>query len=261
MNDLLPPPVPQLSDEWISSRQIALTDALSLSRGVGVKWGTLAGATGVAATVSVLTAVLIAGGAPHTPRVTPYAFAGWRASPTTPTDAQLTAADSTCQSALARLSGTNTAADVASFVPELSDERGPFTVTVFGNGGQDAAMCLFVANAIQVRWLEESGMAVDPGAIAVNDVSSLDRDGQPYTLVEGQTGTGVTGITLSLADGSSVTASSGNGLFVAWWPGSQTITSATVATAGGTTTQTVNLAGPGEPASPDSPPNSAVHNS
>ncbi len=184
MNDLLPPPVPQLSDEWISSRQIALTDALSQSRGVGVKWGTLAGATGVAATVSVLTAVLIAGGAPHTPRVTPYAFAGWRASPTTPTDAQLTAADSTCQSALARLSGTNTAADVASFVPELSDERGPFTVTVFGNGGQDAAMCLFVANAIQVRWLEESGMAVVVRCGRRRWPLWL-RNGQPYTLVEG----------------------------------------------------------------------------
>ena len=56
--------------------------------------------------------------------------------------------------------------------------------------------------------------------------------------VVGRTGAGVRGVTVSPGDGNSVTTTSGNVLFVAWWPGSQTISSAAVATANGVSTQT-----------------------
>ena len=72
MIDLQPAPVPELSEEWIVSHQTALVDALSQRRRRPLKWVALAGATGVAATVSTL--VLVGGGEQ-------YAFAGWSAFP------------------------------------------------------------------------------------------------------------------------------------------------------------------------------------
>ena len=62
-----------------------------------------------------------------------------------------------------------------------------------------------------LRWVMASGAPVGAGAIAVDQVSVLARDGQPYTLVEGRTGDGVTGVTLALGNGSEVTATNGNG--------------------------------------------------
>ena len=137
-------------------------------------------------------------------------------------------------------------------MPELSDVRGPYTVTVFGNGtASGALLCITTPDGNSaLRWLMQSGTPVSAGAIAVDQISILARESQPYTLVEGRTGDGVTGVSLVLGNGSKVTATSGNGVFLAWWPGSQSITSAIVSTATGVSTQTVNVPGPGIPSSP-----------
>jgi hypothetical protein len=58
-------------------------------------------------------------------------------------------------------------------------------------------------------------------------------------IAEGSVGSGVTAATLVLSDGSDVVTTTGNGLFLAWWPGSAVITSATVTSATGTTTQPI----------------------
>jgi hypothetical protein len=118
---------------------------------------------------------------------------------------------------------------------------------MFGNGAQNQALCVSAPNATALRLIVGSGAPVGPGAIAVDQVSFLARDGQPYTLVVGRAGTGVTGVTLTLENGGNVTATTGNGRFIAWWPGSQGISSAAVATATGVSTQTLNLPGPGNP--------------
>jgi len=238
MIDLQPAPVPDLSEEWIVLHRSALVEALSKRRQRPMKWVALAGATGVVATVSSL---VLVGGSEQ------YAFAGWSASPTTPASGQVSSADTNCKAELAQLGSTNKGTDAASLAPELSDVRGPYTVTVFGDGTQNEALCVSAPGATSLRWIGRSGTPAGPGAIAVDQVSFLARDGQPYTLVVGRTGTSVTGVTLSLGDGSNVTTTSGNGLFVAWWPGSQTIASAAVSTATGVTTQTLNLVGPGNP--------------
>jgi hypothetical protein len=247
MIDLQPAPVPELGEEWIVSHRSALVDALSQRQSRPLTWVALAGASSVAATVAILALV---GGNEH------YAFAGWTASPTTPAIGQLTTADATCQVHLVQLpASSNKGIDPASLVPELSDVRGPYTVTVLGNGTENGALCITTPDGnTAVRWLTRSSAPVGTGAIAVDQVSVLARGGQPYTLVEGRTGDGVTGVTLVLGNGSEVTATEGNGVFVAWWPGSQTVTSAIVATATGVSTQTLNLPGPGIPASPKSPP-------
>lgn len=251
MIDLQPAPVPELSEEWIASHRTVLVDALTQRRRRPLKWAALVGATGVAASVSTL--VLVGGGEQ-------YAFAGWSASPTAPAAGQVTTADTGCQARLAQLPpSTNKGSDPASLVPVLSDVRGPYTVTVFGNGAESAAvLCITTSDGnMAVRWIMSPGAPAGPDAISVDQVSVLARGGQPYTLMEGRTGTAVTGVTLTLGNGSEVTATTGNGAFIAWWPGSQSVTSAAVATATGTSTQTLNLPGAGIPDAPKSPPPSS----
>jgi hypothetical protein len=246
MIDLQPAPVPDLSEEWIASHRTALVESLSERRRRPIKWVALAGATGVGVTVSSL--VLVGGSEP-------YAFAGWSASPTAATTGQVAAADSTCQAQLTQLGSTNKGIDAASLKAVLSDVRGPYTVTAFSDGGQNEALCVSSPGAIALRWIGRPDTPVSPGAIAIDQISILAREGQPYTLVVGRVGTNVTGVTLSLGNGSSITTTSGSGLLVAWWPGSQTITSANVTTATGVTTQPLNLQGPvlGSPG-PKTPP-------
>jgi hypothetical protein len=80
----------------------------------------------------------------------------------------------------------------------------------------------------------------EAGQIAVDRLQSESaNDGQGYTIAEGSVGSGVTAATLVLSDGSDVVTTTGNGLFLAWWPGSAVITSATVTSATGTTTQPI----------------------
>ena len=80
----------------------------------------------------------------------------------------------------------------------------------------------------------------EAGQIAVDRLQAESaNDGQAYTIAEGSVGTGVTAATLVLSDGSDVVTTTGNGLFLAWWPGSAVVTSATVTTATGTTTQQI----------------------
>ena len=264
MIDLRPAPVPELSEEWMVSHRSALLEAIGEEHHHRpAKWVALGSAT--VATAASVSALLLAGGSGQVPtahvgEMAEVAFHGWSASPTTPAIGQVTAADTSCGSSLVQLPPINKGTVGVSLVPELNDVRGPFTVTVFGNGTQNEALCMSAANASSaIRWFATSGTSPSPGTITVDQVSYGARDGQPYTLVVGRIGTGVTGVTLSLANGDNVTTTSGNGLFVAWWPGSQRITSATVATASGASTQTSNLAGPGNPPSTKPAPPPGAH--
>jgi hypothetical protein len=240
MIDLRPAPVPTLSDEWIDRHRKALVDALEPSRHRSMKWVTLTGATGVAATVS---AIVLFGGSQQ------YAFAGWSASPTTPATGQVSTAEADCQAQLAhpRFVPTNRGTDASSLRSELSDVRGPYTFTLFGNGDNEEVLCVSALGNMSLRWITQSNTPVAAGKIVVDQVAFREQEGQPYTMVVGRTGADVTGVTLSLANGDSVTATSGNGYFLAWWPGSDVVPSATVDTATGTSTQSLDLTGSGDP--------------
>ncbi len=221
-------------------------------RGTRLKWAALAGGTGVAAGVSAL--VLIGGSEQ-------YAFAGWSAAPTTPATGQVTAAETVCQARIAQGPPSNKGVDAASLVPELSDVRGPYTVTVFGGSSQSVLLCVSAPGATSLRWIAAPGATVGNGAIAIDQVSFLDRDSQPYTLVEGRVGSGVTSATLVLGDGTKVTTTIGNGLLIAWWPGTESITSATVVTTAGVSSQPLNLPGPAKPSSKPAPSSPPTHSS
>jgi hypothetical protein len=82
------------------------------------------------------------------------------------------------------------------------------------------------------------------GRVVLGGLFTTERDGHPYTLVEGHTGAGVIATTLVLDDGNRVQASTANGWFAAWWPGAQRVTAIDIATPSGTTTQHFDTHGP-----------------
>ena len=91
------------------------------------------------------------------------------------------------------------------------------------------------------------GQTVVPkaGQIAVDRLlADAANDGQAYTIAEGSVGPGVTAATLVLSGGSEIVTTIGNGHFLAWWPGSAVVTSATVTTATETTTQPISSSRP-----------------
>ncbi len=225
--------------------------------------GVLAGA----ATAGTVLAVVLGGSAP--------AYAGWSAAPTS--DTASSSADASCQSQLGSApsvpGGSATAS--GSWQNVLTDVRGPFTVELFQDGGFYAA-CFTSSSftlvnqissnadstgAIGKSSLEESGASAGVGAgspltatanatLGTTSSGSLQQVQQnhlttvsdgPYTMIDGRTEPGVSGVTLVLDNGQDVVATVADGWFVAWWPGGGNITSAQVTTAAGTTTQPLEL--------------------
>jgi hypothetical protein len=178
------------------------------------------------------------------------AFAGWTAKPTTARPAQTSDAVAGCKQRLAAIPGSAAAANVAkasgrpmslpplsSLSPVLSDTRGPFTFLVFANQTANAT-CISGPGFTSVAENNALGSAppVPATGIGVTWSAHTARAGQAYSFLEGHTGSDVSAVTLTLSDGRSVQASSQNGWFVAWWPGTADAKSAVLTTAQGTTT-------------------------
>jgi hypothetical protein len=155
------------------------------------------------------------------------AFAGWTASPTPPIPRQLAAAQRHCAN------GAGTAV--------LTDTRGPYTASIYADG----STCL-EGNGITISSGTGGGgkSSVPAGAIELNGAGETDSDGHALTIVDGPTGAGVTGVTITRSDGSSVQATVKNGWYLAWWPGTEHAVTARVASPSGTSTESF-------PAAPD----------
>lgn len=243
MNVLETPPVPNLSEFRLSTRQEYLVQEIAGLRRNRRRGGlALAGSALVASGVTTALVVLAGPG-------TVNAFAAWTAAPTTPAPGQVSSAESTCEAAAAtppsdKAAGFATGATQVSLV----DTRGPFTLVLFGANTTTTLMCVSgplinssAQDNSQMR-LIGGAQAVSPeaGQIAVNRLlAESASDGQAYTIAEGSVVPGVTAATLVLSDGSDIVTTTGNGVFLAWWPGSAAVTSATVTTAAGTTTQPI----------------------
>jgi hypothetical protein len=183
------------------SRRLASPRALSALGALG-----LSGAAAVAGAVVLL-------GSSAAP-----AFAGWTASPTTPHPGQLAAAQQRCGS------GT----------PILTDTRGPYTAAIYANGSTCVA-----GDGIKIA-ASRGGAAtstVPAGTVELSGLGESDSDGHALTMVDGRIGAGVTGVTITRSDGSSVQATVKNGWYLAWWPGTERAVTAQVASASGTSTQ------------------------
>jgi hypothetical protein len=171
------------------------------------------GALGLSGAAAVTGAVILLGS-----NAAP-AFAGWTRSPTAPVPGQLAAAQDHCTTG----SGT----------PVLTDTRGPYTASIYADG----STCLD-GNGIEISSDGGGGTtSVAAGKIQLNGAGESDSDGHALTMVDGPVGAGVTGVTITRSDGSSVEATVKNGWYLAWWPGGERAVLAKVTSANGTTAQ------------------------
>ena len=172
------------------------------------------GATGIAAAVVAIVAL----GSSAAP-----AFAGWRATPTSPAPGQLAQAVQAC------------GYDLGS--PVLTDSRGPYTASIYADS-TTTDVCLS-GNGVS---MSSSSTTAAPASVATGHIDldgggMRDSAGNALTLVDGRTGAAVTAVTIERSDGSSVQATVANGWYLGWWPGTITATNAQVATASGTSTE------------------------
>src|SRR5580704_4690725 len=163
--------------------------------------GALTTAAGTAGAVAVI--VSLTAGASN-------AFAGWTAKPTPPTPGQLAGARASCETSQSPISGLPL---------KLADTRGPYTFAIYADSNSSAA-CIKGPSFVAV--------SASVASSAVN-------------VAAGRTGAGVSGVTLTLDDGTNVQATVGAGCFVAWWPSGHPIKSAELTTPTGIVTQTFNL--------------------
>ena len=201
---------------------------------------------GVLITSGVTTALVVLAG-PGTAN----AFAAWTAAPTTPAPGRLSSAEATCEAAAATPPPDKTAG-LATGATQVSLVDTPRTLhtglvrdePIYHPHVREWPVDQHQANS---QMTDVGGQPVLPeaGQIAVDRLQAKSaNDGQAYTIAEGSVGPGVTAATLVLNDGSDIVATTGNGLFLAWWPGSAVVTSATVTTATGTTTQPISPSTP-----------------
>lgn len=157
------------------------------------------------------------------------AFAGWTASPTAPLPGQLAGAAQRC--------------DTSAGTPVLTDTRGPYTASIYADG----STCV-EGNGITISSTSGGGgkSSVPAGAIELNGAGQSDSDGHALTMVDGPIGPGVTSVTITRSDGSSIQATVKNGWYLAWWPGTERAVTARVASASGPSAQSFPNA-PGRP--------------
>lgn len=155
------------------------------------------------------------------------AFAGWTVSPTAPRPGQLAAAQQQCDAAGA---------------PVLTDTRGPYTASIYADG----STCV-EGNGIGINASGSGATSSVPArTIELNGTGESDSEGHALTMVDGRIGAGVTGVTVTRSDGSSVQATVKNGWYLAWWPGTERAVTARVASASQTSTQSFPT-GPQQP--------------
>jgi hypothetical protein len=171
------------------------------------------------------------------------AFAGWTARPTAAAPGQLAAAQASCEAGQSPIGGLPL---------QLSDTRGPFTFSIYADANSSATCIKGPSFTAISGSMSSDTVTVPAGRILLSSSHARSRAGDAYSVAEGRAGAGVTGVTLTLDDGSTVQATVGNGWFVAWWPSSHVVKSAELATASGTATQTFDDA-----AMPPPPPGAA----
>jgi hypothetical protein len=189
------------------------------------------------------------------------AFAGWTAKPTAAAPGQIEAAQASCEAGQSPIAGLPL---------KLADTRGPFTFAIYADA-TSSATCIKAPSFTAISGsMSSSPVTVPAGHILLANSHATDRAGASYSVADGRAGSDVTGVTLTLDDGTNVQATVGNGWFVAWWPSSHTVKSAELTTASGTTTQTFDQpayppppsgAGSGSMSSSSSPGPGASHGS
>ncbi len=226
------------------------------------RWPLTIGAAGAASGTAAVVSVVVLGGSQA-------AFAGWVPTPATPTAVQSAVTQGNCEARLQTVPGTF---GEGSWSQVGTDVRGPYTMTVFEDGNS-LASCFTGPSftTMQAESLTDgggtsvsaSGSAPGSGVPAPGAtgsslgvrilkggdveqllVSHLSQAGNgSYTLAEGRIVPAVTAVSFVLSNGQDVTATTGSGWIVAWWPGNEDVTSVQVTTASGTTTEPLTVGG------------------
>jgi hypothetical protein len=215
----------------------------SLRPPVAVGGVTVAAATGAAVWLFALS-----------PQTT-QAFAGWTADPSTAAPGQVSTAESSCEGHVTSLptglppangsaptgsAPTGSTPTLGHLQPVLTDTRGPFTWVILASSDASAYASCITGPSLTAVSANSSRTPLSPsaGQVALASASQTRTPGgDSYSFAEGRAGSGVTAATLVLADGTHVQATLQNGWFAAWWPSTQTVSSALVTTASGTTTE------------------------
>jgi hypothetical protein len=182
--------------------------------------GALASAGAAAGTLAVV--ISLGAGASN-------AFAGWTAKPTAAAPGQIADARASCEASQSPIAGLPL---------KLADTRGPFTFSIYADDNSSATCIQGPSFTAASGSMSSYPLNVPAGHVLLSNSHATDRDGAAYSLAEGRTGSDVTGVTLTLDDGTSVQATVGNGWFIAWWPGSHDVKSAQLTTPSGVTNQT-----------------------
>lgn len=232
MNTLSAPPVPDPNRDWIAARrdrlvrEIAASPQQKRSRRVALLSG--AGALAFVAAATVVVLLAFAGARAST------AFAGWTAKPTKPRKGQIQAAQTGCNQP---------------DQPTLADTRGPYAVLLYNTPGQPIYACSAFPTASGMQFIGSStnqqtfgnSLAANTIAVAAHRMRIDATDRSVYQRVYGYVGGDVTSVTLAVNDGTHVEATTENGLFEAWWPGTQGVQTATIVTTTGTYTQPLDI--------------------
>jgi hypothetical protein len=234
-------------------------------------------AVGVGVTVALSSSGVVLKTAPAA------AFAGWTATPTATGTSPSPTASAACITQL-DYGPIFKEATTGSWVPVASDVRGPFTLGVYADAGASATcltgptITVVAANSIAggdpsvasgsvqldgglylSGWRVSSAATSGLGPTSLEHLSSFDQG--PFSLIEGRVARGVSAVKLDLANGSAVQATVGGGWFLAWWPGSENVSSAQVTTAAGATGSPLSLValpGPGGGCVPTTGPGTCV---
>jgi hypothetical protein len=177
----------------------------------------IAGGAGLVAAATAALLVLSSGGS----GLVPLAYAGYSASPTTPTPAELKPAIAECKQWL-RPSSVN---DGYPGRLVLTDKRGSYVVALYAIG-PNSQFCIFGEGA-------DEGGGGGSGVLAGNPAPGQDQLGVPSGGASGAVGfpggnteadeyglagRGVTAVTFILRHHKTVNATVENGWYFAWWP-------------------------------------------
>jgi hypothetical protein len=160
------------------------------------------------------------------------AFAGWTPNPTPATPGQLAGARASCEASQSPIAGLPL---------KLADTRGPYTFSIYADSNSSAACINGPSFTAVTGNVASAAINVPAGQVLLSTSHRTDRGGNRFSFADGRAGAGVSGVTLTLDDGTNVQATVGGGWFVAWWPGGQQIKSAELTTPTGTVAQTFNL--------------------
>jgi hypothetical protein len=230
----------------------------SLPRRAGIRRGTVAVGC-LAATAALVVVVLEAGGSVPAKHVgsasqrinssTPaHALAAWTSQPTSADQTQIAAAENHCSANFSQAGAPQATPGQKEgppeaggpWSPELVDTRGDLTLTLYSDGTRSMA-CLNSPSFVQILTVSGTGAPpVADNSATLDYMSIRGASGDTFTVAVGQSGSAVSGVGLQLNSGSVVSATVGNGHFIAWWPEGGGVSALSVTTTSGTQSYPVN---------------------